>query len=218
MQLTIFTKRMSMCLKIALKNSLSSQNASKEYLVIPNSVQNQKKYKGKIQNRGSTETVLYKNKRQKNVSQRSVQSLMTGHTRRVHCDVIGKTEKSVDNKVINSDLTISMKKLQSAFNPAIQIVFADTVVLLSIEFTKRWFQSKLLIAMFYHLVFQQLASFQKLSTRIACPCESNQPRYKTSSESDESILLYKYVANRKISHHIKFSCSVTIHAFFQSNI
>ena len=59
------------------------------------------------------------------------------HTRRVLFVVIGKTEKSVDNLVINNGLTISMKYVNQHSTQR-KIVFADMVVVFTIELTKRW--------------------------------------------------------------------------------
>ena len=68
---------------------------------------------------------------------RSEHPLLTGHTRRVLFVVIGKnTEKSVDNWLINYGLTISMKNV-SQHATQWMIVFADKVVVSTIELTKR---------------------------------------------------------------------------------
>ena len=68
---------------------------------------------------------------------RSEHPLLTGQTRRVLFVVTGgKTEKSVDNYVINYDLTISMENV-SQHATQWKIAFADKVVVFTIEFTKR---------------------------------------------------------------------------------
>ena len=62
----------------------------------------------------------------------------TGNTRRELFVVVGKkkSEKSVDNQVINYGLTISMKNV-SQHATQWKIVFADKVVVSTIELTKR---------------------------------------------------------------------------------